>query len=351
MLITSCMRLTPRRLLLVLVGCLATLARSFAHEVPAEMFAAAKTFLGTLSAEQKKLAVYPLTDAERENWNFVPLARNGLTFKKMSNEQYALGIALLRSGVSHTGLARVQAIMQLEFVLKELEKDTPAGRRDPSNYFITVFGEPSADKSWGWRFEGHHTAFNFTVVGGKHVFFTPSFLGSNPAEVRAGPRKGERVLAEEEDLAHAFIQSLDAAQQKIAIFAQQAPKEIITTNKKRVDALSPVGITAAQLNPAQARALLRPRQSLHRPLAPRARRRDVRSAHQAPGLDKLTFAWAGPITRGAGATYYRIQSPDFLIEFDNTQNNWNHIHTTVRAFKGDFGHDLLAEHYAKEHKP
>lgn len=350
MLITSCMRLTPRRLLLVLVGCLATLARSFAHEVPAEMFAAAKTFLGTLSAEQKKLAVYPLTDAERENWNFVPLVRNGLTFKKMSNEQYALGIALLRSGVSHTGLARVQAIMQLEFVLKELEKDTPAGRRDPSNYFITVFGEPSADQSWGWRFEGHHTAFNFTVVGGKHVFFTPSFLGSNPAEVRAGPRKGERVLAEEEDLAHAFIQSLDVAQQQIAIFATQAPKEIITTNKKRVDALAPVGITAAQLNPAQRErffALVKIFTGRWRPeLAA-----ETFAQLTAPGLDKLTFAWAGPITRGAGATYYRIQSPDYLIEFDNTQNNWNHIHTTVRAFKGDFGHDLLAEHYAKEHKP
>ena len=344
------MRLTPRRLFLVLGGTLAAMARAFAHEVPAEMFSAAKTFLGTLSAEQKKLAVYPLTDAERENWNFVPLARNGLTFKKMTNEQYALGIALLRSGVSHTGLARVQAIMQLEFVLKELEKDTPAGRRDPSNYFVTIFGEPSADKSWGWRFEGHHTAFNFTVVGGKHVFFTPSFLGSNPAEVRAGPRKGERVLAEEEDLAHAFIQSLDAAQQKIAIFAAQAPKEIITTNKKRVEALAPVGITAAQLNPAQCErffALVKVFTGRWRPeLAA-----ETFAQLTAPGLDKLTIAWAGPITRGAGATYYRIQSPDFLIEFDNTQNNWNHIHTTVRAFKGDFGHDLLAEHYAKEHKP
>jgi hypothetical protein len=349
MLITSCMRLTPRRLLLVLVGCLATLARSFAHEVPAEMFAAAKTFLGTLSAEQKKLAVYPLTDAERENWNFVPLARNGLTFKKMSNEQYALGIALLRSGVSHTGLARVQAIMQLELVLKELEKDTPAGRRDPSNYFITVFGEPSADKSWGWRFEGHHTAFNFTVVGGKHVFFTPSFLGSNPAEVRAGPRKGERVLAEEEDLGHTFIQSLDAAQQQ---------------DRHLRDA----GAQGDHHDQQEARRPARPGRHRRRPTEARATR-DASSPSckiftgrwrpelaaetfaqlTAPGLDKLTFAWAGPIDARRRCDLLPHPSPDYLIEFDNTQNNWNHIHTTVRAFKGDFGHDLLAEHYAKEH--
>jgi hypothetical protein len=343
------MRPTPRRLVLIVLGLIAASVRLLAHEVPAEMFAAANTFLGALNAEQKKLATYPLTDAERENWNFVPIERHGLNFKKMTNEQYALGIALLRSGAGQAGVARVQAIMQLELVLKEIEKDTPAGRRDPANYFITIFGEPTADKSWGWRFEGHHTAFNFTGVGGKHVFFTPSFLGSNPAEVRAGPRKGERVLGDEEDVGHALIQSLDAAQKKTAIFAEKAPTEIITTNKKRVSPLSPTGISAARLTPAQLErfyALIKVFTARWRPeLAA-----ETFAQFTAPGLDKLTFAWAGPTERGQGATYYRIQSPDFLIEFDNTQNNWNHIHTTVRAFKGDFGADLLAEHYAKEHQ-
>lgn len=342
------MRPTPRLLVLALLGLVAAL-RTFAHEVPAEMLAAANTFLGTLSAEQKKLATYPLTDAERENWNFVPIARQGLTFKKMTTEQYALGVALLRSGVSHTGVARVQAIMALEFILKELEKDTPTGRRDPANYFITFFGEPASDKSWGWRFEGHHAAFNFTVVNGQHVFFTPSFLGSNPAEVLAGPRKGERVLGEEEDLGHAVIRSLDAEQQKLAIFAAKAPNDIVTSNKKRVAPLSPAGISAAQLNPAQRERLL----SLVRLYTNRWRPElaaETFAQFTADGLDKLTFAWAGPIDRGSGGTYYRIQCPAFLVEFDNTQNKANHIHTVVRSFKGDFGHDLLAEHYAREHK-
>jgi hypothetical protein len=123
-----------------------------AHEAANDMLAAANEFLGALSAEQKKTATYPLTDAERENWNFVPLARQGLPFKKMSTDQHALGLALLRTGLSHTGVARVQAIIALELVLKELEKDTK-GRRDPTLYFVTIFGEPSAGKSWGWRFE------------------------------------------------------------------------------------------------------------------------------------------------------------------------------------------------------
>jgi hypothetical protein len=332
------------RLLLVLVSLLASQLAP-AHEAATEMAAAARKFVGTLKPDQAKLASYPLTDAERENWNFVPLERHGLPFKQMSTEQQALGLALLRTGVSHAGMARAQALIAMELVLKELENG--AARRDPTLYFVTLFGEPSAEKSWGWRFEGHHVAFNFTVVGGKHVFFTPSFLGANPAEVRAGPRKGERVLGEEEDLGLALINSLDGAQRKIAIFAPEALKEIVTTNKKRVDPLSPAGISLGQLSPSQRGqlvALLKLYLARYRPeLAAEAFARI-----EAAGLEKVTFAWAGGLDR-TKQTYYRIQTPTLLIEFDNSQGNGNHIHTAIREFKGDFGHDLLAQHYAREH--
>ena len=338
------MRPTPRFLLGLALVIAAPSLR--AHEAATEMVAAAKTFLGSLSAEQKKQATYPLTDAERENWNFVPIARNGLSFKSTSTQVQALGIALLRTGLSHTGVAKSQAIMQLELFLKEQEKDT-VGRRDPTNYFVTVFGEPSADKSWGWRFEGHHLSINFTIVDGKHVFFVPSFMGTNPAEVRQGPRKGERVLAEEEDLGLALINSLDEAQRKIAIFAPEALKEIVTTNKKRVEPLSPEGIAASKLTAAQREKLF----GLVKVYLHRARPELADEAFgkiSAAGLDKITFAWAGGLDRSK-QTYYRIQGPTFLIEFDNSQGNGNHIHSTIRDFKGDFGHDLLREHYAKAH--
>jgi hypothetical protein len=330
----------------LLTSCVAVVR---AHEVPAEMVTAANALLAALTPEQKKLAVYPLTDAERENWNFVPIARNGLPFKKTSTDVQALGIELLRTGLSHTGVAKVQAVMQLEIVLKELEKANPKQNRDPVNYFVTIFGEPAADKSWGWRFEGHHLAFNFTVVEGKHVFFAPSFLGTNPAEVKAGPRKGERVLAQEEDAGHAFIASLDEAQRKLAIFDAKAPTEIATANKKRVDPLAPAGISSAQLRPEQREKLL----ALFRIYAGRARPElaaEVMAKVAATPADKFTFAWAGSLQRASGGSYYRLQTPDYLIEYDNTQNNANHVHSVFRDFKGDFGHDLLAEHYAKAHK-
>ena len=330
------------------LACFLILAASAAraHEVAADMLKAAGELRATLDAAQLKQATYPLTDAERENWNFVPIARQGLPFKRMTTDQQALGLALLRSGLSHAGTARAQAIMQLELFLKEAEKDTK-GRRDPVQYFITFFGEPAANRSWGWRFEGHHLSFNFTVVDGKHVFFTPSFMGTNPAEVRSGPRRGERVLGEEEDAGFAFIESLDAGQRAVAIIAADPLKEIVTTNKKRVDPLSPAGIPAAKLNAAQRtrlEALVKLYLSRWRPeLA-----EETFGKIAAAGLEKLTFAWAGPVDRSQGR-YYRIQGPTFLIEFDNFQNNFNHVHTVVRDFKGDFGHDLLAEHLARDH--
>ncbi|WP_414661938.1 DUF3500 domain-containing protein [Horticoccus sp. 23ND18S-11] len=335
----------PRLVLAFTLAVAAPLAR--AHEVATDMVAAASKFLGALNADQKKQATYPLTDAERENWNFVPIARQGLPFKQTTTQQQALGLALLRTGLSHTGVAKAQAVMQLELILKELEKDTPPGRRDPTNYFVTVFGEPAADKSWGWRFEGHHLSFNFSVVDGKHVFFVPTFMGTNPAEVRTGPRKGERVLGEEEDLGLALINALDANQRKTAVFAEVALKEIVTTNKKRVDPLAPAGISAAQLNPAQREKLV----ALVKLYLGRARPEladEMFARISAAGVDKLSFAWAGGFDR-TKQTYYRIQGPTFLIEFDNSQGNGNHVHSTIRDFKGDFGHDLLAEHYAKDH--
>lgn len=316
-----------------------------AHAAAPEMQAAAEKFLGGLSADQAKQATFPLTDAERENWNFVPIARKGLPLKEMTAAQRELALGLLRTGLGHAGMLRAEAIMSMELVLKELENG--ADRRDPTRYFVTIFGTPSAEKSWGWRFEGHHLSFNFTLVNGTHVFFAPAFIGSNPGEVRNGPRKGERVLGEEDDLGRAFVKSLDEAQRKNAVFDAKAPGEIITVNRPRVEPLSPAGIPAAKLNPEQREKLL----GLLKLYLARWRPEIAEEALAkitAAGLDQISFAWAGGLERDE-PNYYRVQSPTFLIEFDNTQNNANHIHTVFRDFQGDFGHDLLAEHYAQEH--
>lgn len=334
----------PRLFACLLALCLVPVART--HEVVAyDMFKAATALLDALSTEQRAKAVFAINDAERENWHFVPRAREGLPFKEMTTTQQALTLALLRTGLSHAGYRRAEETISLELVLKELEGG--AARRDPTLYYITLFGSPSGNKSWGWRFEGHHLSFNFTVVDGHHVAFAPSFIGSNPAEVPSGPRKGERVLAEEDDLGRAFMKSLTAAQRKSAIFSEKAPVDIFTSNQKKVSPLSPAGLSFSDLNPSQRDALIALIKLYVGRWRPELASETFEEITRA-GLDNLTFAWAGGLERGDG-NYYRIQGPTFLIEFDNVQNGANHIHTTFRDFEGDFGRDLLQEHY-RQHK-
>ncbi len=339
------MRPTPRSLLVVLFSLLASFAR--AHEPVVDMLAAAQKFLGSLDAAQKTKAVYPLDSKERETWFFVPIARQGLPLKQMTPAQSDLARALLRSGLSQRAYANAEAIRSLDDVLKELEHDTPPGRRDPTLYYVTIFGDPVAGGSWGWRFEGHHLSFNFTIIEGSHVLFAPEFMGSNPGEVRAGPRKGESPLRDEEERGRAFVKSLDEAQLKTAVFAVKSPNEVLTSNKARVDPLAPAGLAVAQMTAQQTEAL-RALLALYA-TRNRAELADAALAEiNAAGFNKVCFAWAGGFEPGQGH-YYRIQGPTFVVEFDNTQNEANHIHSVWRDFKNDFGHDLLAQHYAKDH--
>ncbi len=174
---------------------------AFAQDAVKDMAATANNFLASLTPEQKTKATFDFADAERQNWNFVPLVRKGITFKELTPEQRLLGQALLSSGLSSRGYGKAVSIMSLDQILYELENKS--ARRDPEMYYISIFGTPDAKGDaapWGWRVEGHHISLNFTTVKGLFHSSTPSFLGSNPGEVRTGPRAGLRVLSREEDL-------------------------------------------------------------------------------------------------------------------------------------------------------
>ncbi len=336
----------PFRLLRLAPICLALAAAAHAHTPTSHMLSAANAFLSSLSPAQQEKARFAFDDRERENWHFVPRSREGLPLKEMSAAQKDLAIALLRTGLSTRGAAKAEAIIALEDVLRELEGG--ALRRDPGLYYVTLFGQPATDAPWGWRFEGHHLSFNFTLPDADHIHFAPSFMGSNPAEVPHGPKKGLRILQEEDDLARALVKSLDATQRKIAVFSNRAPYDIITGNDRDVSPLSPAGLPAAQMTPDQRAQLI----ALVKVYIERWRHDiadETFTQIEQAGLDQIAFAWAGGFERGE-ANYYRIQGPTFLIEFDNTQNDANHIHTTFRDFKNDFGRDALREHYQHDHQ-
>src|SRR5437016_3942833 len=249
-------RCFPTLLLLSQLAVLSARAHPAADSqfVADEMAAAANNFLATLTTEQAAKASYSLNDNERFNWHFIPRERKGLPLKEMAPEQKHLAHALLSAGLSHRGYLKASTIMSLEPVLRDLEQGK-GPTRDPELYFLTIFGKPAAQGTWGWRVEGHHLSLNFLLVEGKEISVTPSFLGSNPGEIRQGPRKGLRVLGAEEDLARQLAKSLNEDQKKVAIYTNTAPREIITGNDRKARPLAPTGIPAAKLNKAQTELL------------------------------------------------------------------------------------------------
>jgi hypothetical protein len=306
------------------------------------MVNAAKEFVASLTQDQKAKALMSFNSEERLNWFYIPKERQGLTYKSMQPAQRALATNLLKSSLSVKGYQKVETIRLLENVLRVLE----AGKgpvRDQEMYYFTVFGEPSDSSTWGWRCEGHHVSLNWTIIKGKPIATSPQFLGSNPGEVRDGPMKGTRVLAMEEDLGRSLVKALTADQRKEGVTSEKAPADILTTNQRIAAIQEDTGIEYSKLSKEQQGLLLqliKEHAGVQKPELAKERLEKIRHA----GIDKVKFAWMGGLERG-DPHYYRVQGSTFLIEYDNTQNNANHIHCVWRDFKGDWGLDLLAEHY------
>lgn len=310
-----------------------------------EMAQAAGNLWAALTPEQKKKAAFPFKDGQRYDWHFIPRPRQGLPWKEMTEGQRALAHGLLASGMSSRGYVKAETIMSLEEILKEMEQGRgPA--RDPELYFFSLFGDPaSADpkEPWGWRVEGHHLSLNFTIAGDKGIAGGPSFMGSNPAEVRQGPRKGLRVLGEEEDLGRRLVKSLKDDQKSKAVLSGDAPKDILSFVARKAEPLKPAGLLASEMTAEQKEVLTKLIAEYAERLRPEIAAQDLAEILKA-GVDKVGFAWAGGTEVGQ-PHYYRVQGPTFLLEYDNTQNNANHVHSVWRDFEGDFGEDLLKKHY------
>ena len=308
----------------------------------ARMRDAAEKLLAALPEAAQAKALRALNDPDRFDWHYTPRNRNGVALKELDAKGREAVHTLLRQALSASGHAKVVNIIELEVVLREIE--TFGLMRDPERYHLTIYGKPDRKAAWGWRFEGHHLWLNFTLAGDRLAVDAPSFLGANPATVERGPRKGLRVLAAEEDEARALLALLTPAQRGEAIFDERTYGDIVTTNAEKVDPQNPVGLAAAKMDERQRAQLMKLievyARSFEAGLAA-ARLERVK----AGGMENIRFGWAGSTERRK-QHYYRIQGPRFLIEYDASQGGGNHVHTVWRDFSGDFGRDLLREHYA-----
>ncbi len=314
-------------------------------QVVREMVDGARHLLASLSSEQKATATFSFTDEERLNWHFFPRERKGLAFKAMTPAQRKLAHAFITSGLSREGAAQASNIMYLEQILHERENQSP--RRDPDGYFFSIFGEPSGSSVWGWRLEGHHLSLNFTLQDGNVISGTPAFFGANPAQVKVGSHRGLHVLGAEEFLGRRLLGLFAGGARGKVIINVEAPADILTAASRDAKMGPAEGVAVAAMNPEQSELLWELVELYAHRLHPELAENELGKIRRA-GIDLLHFAWAGGSEAGQ-PHYYRIQGSGFVIEYDNTQNNANHVHTVWRDFDGDFGRDLLQEHYA--HSP
>ncbi len=316
-----------------------------------EMKAAVEALIAGINDEQKKALLSPMKHEERENFRYTPRDRHGLFYKDLDAKQREAVFSLLKTAMSEKGLLKSKQIMMLEGVLAKLENRPEF--RDPEKYWVAIFGTPGDAKGWAWRFEGHHLSLNFTVVGDK-VALTPSFFGSNPGEVREGEHKGLRVLDDEEEVARQLAKVLLMKGRKQVRFTDKSPKEILTgeasdaLRPKSGKRIQPVGMSVADMDKDERIQLISLLQVYLERYRPELAQVELKAIID-DGIDKLHFGWAGSLEKGE-AWYYRVQGPTFLMEACNFQNNANHVHAVWRKFDGDFGRDILGDHFKKHHQ-
>jgi hypothetical protein len=306
---------------------------------------AAVAFLKALTPDKRRQAMIPFDSRERFNWHYIPRRREGLTLKAMNESERAAAHQLLRSALSEVGYRKAVDIMQLEEVLRQIEFFPFS--RDEENYAFTVFSTAGSPFPIGWRIEGHHLSLNFTVVSQAHGALTPAFMGANPAEVREGSRKGLRVLAQEQDLAFELVGRLNPEQRRKVVMATRSLGDIVSGPGRTAELKAPVGLSVGEMTSLQREGVMRLLEVYARNMRADVAEAQLRAIHEAD-TQKISFAWAGSLDAGQ-PHYYRLHGPTLLIEYDNTQNDANHIHSVWHELGNDFGEDLLRAHYETGH--
>lgn len=306
-----------------------------ADETGAVMAEAARRFLGALDDAQRAQASFAFDNPERFNWHWIPRPRRGLPIKDLAPDLRALAFGLLSTGLSPQGMLKATTIMSYEEILRVQENGT-GPIRDPELYYISIFGEPDDQGGWGWRFEGHHLSLNYTLRDGKVVSATPFMFGSNPAGVRSGGRIGSRNLFDFEEPILSLIMSMDEAQLDEAVVSEEVPDVTTTPNSARPEPATapPLGISSAHLNDSQ-RALLADFVRAYQANFPDSIR-DNLAERLARARQGYRFAWYGPPDPFRPHAF-RLWSPELEIDFNDKQEEANHIHTYYRNASGDFG--------------
>ncbi|MDN3204132.1 DUF3500 domain-containing protein [Algoriphagus sediminis] len=339
--------------------CFLVFSQTNGQSVP-EIKTSTLDLMSTFDEDQRTQAMLPFENESREDWSNLPLGlkeRQGLRFGDFSAESKVKFHRLLTTIFSSQGYLKTFAILQLDDILHEIfeiayengemnENMIQNIRRlnwDYGNYFFAIWGNPEKDDVWGLKFEGHHLSLNLSVAGDEYSI-TPLFLGSDPAEVEVTQYAGLRPLSKEEDYGFWLINALSEAQKKKAILSREVPGDILTApgSEQRLDDY--VGIPANELNEEQEKLLHYIIEEFLGNLE-HEKKDEYLAMFHAIEKEDIYFAWIGGLAPKT-PHYYQINTPIFLIEYDNVGflNNGNHIHAIWREKGNDFGEDILRKH-------
>ena len=318
-------------------------------QAAADMAAAAAAWLNSLSPEQRAKATYEYMDGERVFWYYPPLNRHGLALRDMDDEQRKRAYGIMESGLTPRAYKQAAQIIDHETILGKLEKERGVVSfvRDPELYYFTVFGEPGGEDPWAWRVEGHHVSLHYSVWGDNVISTTPFFFGANPAEAPQGPQQGLRILGDRQDLAMELVNGLTSEQRRRAVIYPEAPYDILTYNSSRAVFPQEEGLPGSQMNGVQREMMM----TIINEYVTTIREdvaQDKLNAIREQGLDDFYFAWGGGLENNT-KHYYRIHGGAFVVEYDNRQNDANHIHSVLRDEENDFANDVLREHLLLYH--
>lgn len=308
---------------------------------------AAANFLASLAADERAAATWPFAHAERLDIHFAPFDLDGLRHGGLAEGKHRAGDELLARTLSPRGFEKVRAIRLLERDVRVLEGGrSRADFRDPGRYYWALFGEPSTDSPWGYRYEGHHISMNVTAVPGQPTASVPLFLGAQPRDVPAGlPSAGVAALGREEALVRALYASLDEDQRVAATLAFKAGRGHMVGQVSTLADPSPVGLPFTRMTTAQQNqltAILREFATFWNAEIAAERLAEIDAAR-----DGLRFAFVAR-DDPPFSFYTRIQGPGVLLEIDNTEGG-DHVHAVWHRPGDDFGESLLAAHLRLHH--
>lgn len=293
-----------------------------------------REFLGELPGDSAASAKTKFSDPERVLWAFGPVQREGLALGTLRDQDLGRLNALLDTALSEKGMDMWRQVRHLETVLHERESKPgkPATHRDPDLYWLRVYGTPSEDTRWSWRFEGHHLALHVTCTPGKTPTVTPFFVGASPA---TGVKKDAASVDVFGVLQTAAADLLDElGELDVEPANVDRPGDIRMGPGK--NALPPAdGLDARSLSKEQVAAIGTLMETYLELLDPELRDFDLSDGLMTDGEVGVHFAHWG-ISSLTEERAWSLRAPTFSLELATTSGA-DHVHVLLRSERLDFG--------------